>query len=178
MTYNVEDLPFSLQWPGARRLVEYQRQQLKSFDDLVSTMDNLWACCQTVRESAARKRRRRIVDGDQLQRVVEACEMGVLAQLSHGKRVQLLMEATDKTSSLIESWLPALGDLAVFAHAEIGLRVLIHLALESTGHVYEPDRRLPAWNRAIRDAESRAEMTVDAWRAFVRENTGMASDGD
>jgi hypothetical protein len=61
---------------------------------------------------------------------------------------------------------------------EIGLRVLIHLALESARDAYEPDWRLPAWNKAIREAESRVEIIVDAWRAFARANTGAASHGD
>lgn len=167
MTYDVGKLPMTLRMPGARRLVEHQRQQLKMFDKLESSMENLWGYCESARVSALGKRRRIPIDGERLQQIVEACELGTLAQIPEENRIQMWGEAADKTNGYIANWLEELGDFAVFAHAEIGLRVLIHLAVKSTGHAYEPEMRVPAWNRAIRAAESRAAMIVDAWQTFV-----------
>ncbi len=167
MTYHVDDLPMTLRMPGARRLVEHQCQQLKMFDALESKMTDLWNYCESARNPASGKQRRIPIDGDRLEQVVEACETGVLAQAPEGNRTQLWMEATDRTNRYIDAWLEVLGDLAVFAHAEIGLRVLIHLAVKSVGHAYEPEMRLPAWDRAIRTAESRAATIIDAWQSFA-----------
>ena len=178
MTHDADKLPLNLHWPGARRTVEHQREQLRSFDNLESSMANLWDYCRSARDSASGNRRRFPIDGDHLQQVFDACETGFLAQTPDGNRVQLGMKATHRTNGYVADMLDDLGDLAVIAHLEIGLRVLIHLALESARNAYEPDWRLPAWNQAIRDAASRAEMTVDAWRAFAQENMGVASHGD
>jgi hypothetical protein len=168
MTHNMDDLPLTLRMPGARRLVEQQRAQLRTFDNLISQMDSLWSHCDTVRSSALRNRKGGPIDSSHIQKVAETCELGFLILVPNGNQVQLEMEATKRTNSCLANILDDLDDLAVFAHAEIGLRVLIELSLESAGHAYERDRRLPAWSQAIRDAGSRVERTVEAWRAFAR----------
>jgi hypothetical protein len=178
MTYDADDLPMHLRWPGARRTVEHQREKLRTFDNLESSMTNLWDYCRSVRDSASGNRRRFPIDGDHLQQVFDACERGFLAQTPEGNRVQLGMKAMNSTNDYLSNMLDDLGDFAVIAHLEIGLRVLIHLALESARNAYEPDCRLPAWNQAIRDAASRTDMTVDAWRTFAQENMGVGSHGD
>ncbi len=177
MTFDFDGVPMNLRAPCFRRLVEHQRQQIRWFSDVESSMATLWNLCESARTSASGKRRCAPMASDRLQQIVAACEEGILAQVSETNRMRLSMEATNLTDQYIAPCLEKLGEFAELAHAEIGLRALIHLAMISVGRALEPELRLPAWDCPIHDADFRAATTVEAWRSFAEANTRRNSRG-
>jgi hypothetical protein len=106
------------------------------------------------------------MDGRHLQQVVESWEQRLLSMAPQWIRMQLSTEATTVTENHITGCSESLGELTIFAHAEIGMRVLLELAIRSASESYTPDMRLPEWNDAIAAARSQATATVDAWQTF------------
>jgi hypothetical protein len=156
-------------------MVARQEEDIRCIATGKKAIQDFLNLCSSARAAFSQGQSSFPIEEERLRPTIEECEDELLAHVTEVDRGKLWREAGSAAFAALMDSNPHLGDLKILAQAEVELKILRLLTLQSGSQVYATELRAPAWDRAIEQAKTDVEAACAAWRSCAEQHAGINS---